>query len=519
VSRPRRALSALAALTLAGLAGAAGARADVSLTSLIEAQAGDQPFLEPANRTDVYGQVGLEYRSGPVLAGGRFEFDDNSEGAFTYRAITQRYAEWQDPWLRVRVGNLYGLLGRGLLFRAFEVPGVILDDPVVRARYGFSRDLDGVLAASGAGPLELLALAGRPNAGVASPAAEDLGFERYAGRLAGGQAALALPGNVRLGAGYVRFTGDGARQQESGSGFLELDPLALAGVRGAALPLAVEYAESDATFAEWWRFRSSDRAPHALYASANLLWGRLGVAAEWKDYAGFRLGYNDPPSLVKEHTWPLLNRNTHLLNAEDERGHQVEGSWAQPPWGSAEVNHSRSDGFFAPRRVRFEETYALLHLHDPGRPWEASVFVDRGQDGFQFVADREAAGGEATARLGGLWSASVELGIQRTARVPDTRFRDLRASLGVARGGWGSASITWERTTDPEEEDPGDLPVPGVQPRSFVAGIVQARLSEVHQLTLFVGTRRGGRACTAGTCYEVEPFEGVELRLTSRLTP
>jgi len=33
---------------------------------------------------------------------------------------------------------------------------------------------------------------------------------------------------------------------------------------------------------------------------------------------------------------------------------------------------------------------------------------------------------------------------------------------------------------------------------------------------LFVGKRRGGLACTAGTCYQVQPFEGAELRLVSR---
>jgi hypothetical protein len=35
-------------------------------------------------------------------------------------------------------------------------------------------------------------------------------------------------------------------------------------------------------------------------------------------------------------------------------------------------------------------------------------------------------------------------------------------------------------------------------------------------VTLFAGQRREGIACTAGTCYVVEPFEGVELRITSR---
>jgi hypothetical protein len=491
----------------------------VAVNGLIEGRAGNAPFTEPENRSDVYGQVDLEARSGPLLVGARYEFDQSSQEIFAYRSFTRRFAEWQAEHLRLHVGNLFGILGRGLLFRAFELPSVILDDPVTQARYGFSRDLDGVSIASEWGPVEMLGLAGQPNGGEASPAAEALGFARYDGQLAGAQATVALPRDARVGAAYLRFTSDGVRQLEFGSGFVEGDPLRLAGVKGVAAPVYLEYAEQDARFGEWWRFRASDRVPHAFYAGANLLWNRLTLSLEWKDYAGFRHGFNDPPSLVKEHAWAILNRNTHLLNAQDEEGYQIEASWTQPPWGSIEVNRTRSDGFFVPRAVRFEESFASLHLQAAERPWEASTFVDLGRDGFQFIQDRHGFGGSGTIRFLGAWSVAGDLELQRSERVPSTRIHDTYASLSVARAGWGTASLLWERTTDPEQEEPDQVPIPGVAPRRFLAGQIVVRLTESQEATVFAGTRRGGRACTAGTCYEVEPFEGVELRLTSRLTP
>jgi len=55
-----------------------------------------------------------------------------------------------------------------------------------------------------------------------------------------------------------------------------------------------------------------------------------------------------------------------------------------------------------------------------------------------------------------------------------------------------------------------------VQARHYLAGVLSAALSERHTATLFFGQRREGLACTAGTCYKVEAFEGAELRLVSR---
>jgi hypothetical protein len=78
-------------------------------------------------------------------------------------------------------------------------------------------------------------------------------------------------------------------------------------------------------------------------------------------------------------------------------------------------------------------------------------------------------------------------------------------------------ALSWERTTDPVAEDPDDArATPQVEPNRFFAVTVSADLGERHDASLFVGERRGGPACTAGTCYIVEPFDGVELRLTSR---
>jgi len=168
------------------------AAAELTGSNLLEFQAGNYPFRKPENRYDQYDQLNFTYADRALRVGARFEMDANSENLYTYQTWTQRWAEWSDDRLRLRVGNFYTILGRGLLHRSFELPGVVLDELGVRARYAPSRDVDGVLVEGGAGPVEARAFSGRPNDGTHSPAAEEFGLERYQGQLAGGQAAFTV---------------------------------------------------------------------------------------------------------------------------------------------------------------------------------------------------------------------------------------------------------------------------------------------------------------------------------------
>lgn len=490
-----------------------------AITSLIEAQVGNLPFTAPRDRTDVYAQFQLEYGFTNGRAGLRFEQDRNSEDQSSYDAITQRWAEWTDERLRVRVGNFYTLLGRGLIHRSFELPGVVLDQVGVRSRYGPSRDVDGVLVDGGWGPVSARLLSGTPNSGQYSAAPENelFGLERYAGLLSGGQVATTVWREARVGAAYLRASSGIGTQREFGTGFLEFDPLRLAGLDLAALPIYVEYAQADARFGDWWRFSTGEQDTFALYASADLLAGPFALAAEWKDYREFRLGINDPPSLVREHAYPLLNRGTHVLDATRERGYQLEGSFTVPRWGSATVNLSRSDG----EGSRFDEQFVELHVApEDARRWEATLFWDEGKDEFTFISDRRVLGGSATVRILPRWSVAADLERQDATRefvgIPSISFREHYGSLTVSRAGLGSLTASIEHTRDPDQEDPALFGDGDIDPRRFVAGIIRATISEHHEATLFAGERRGGRACTAGTCYEVQPFEGVELRLISR---
>jgi hypothetical protein len=500
----------LAALLL--FAAAPEAHSQLSIDNLLELQAGNKPNTEPSDRTDAYEQLNATLSFGELRAGVRFESDHNSEESLPYDQITQRWLEFQDQYLHARVGHYTTILGRGLLHRSFALPAVVLDQPGLGSRYGFLRDVDGVLLEGEWGPVAVRALDGRPNAGDTSPGfAEAFDAPRHVGEMSGGQAFVTVWRGSRVGVDYMRFTPDGTRKGEYGSGTVELDPLRLAGVTRIALPLAVEYARQNPGFAEWFQFDTPDGVPKALYASANLLWGGLGVSAEWKDYERFSLGINDPPSLVREHTFVLPNRSTHLLHAQDEQGYQLEGSYRLARWGSLIANTSRGDGKISPSLPprRFAEQYVELDLESARDPaGQAAFFYDHSEDTFEGVQGRDIAGGRIKHAIA--WSLTGELDVEKAhIRIAPNAFDDWYSSLAIAHDHIGTVAFVWQRTFNPAEQI-------DTLPRDYFAGTVSAPLGQHHVVTLFAGQRREGLACTAGTCYTVSAFEGAELRLTSR---
>jgi hypothetical protein len=496
------------------LAAPAVAGAQIAGANLLLGQVGNYPGYLPRNRQDLYDQLNLSCGFGTGQIALRFETSRNSEELYTYEGVTQRWAEWSDAGVRLRVGNFYTLLGRGLIHRSFELPGVVLDQIGIRSRYAFSREMDGALAEARAGPVSALLFSGTANTGQNSLAAEKLGLPRYLGQVSGAQIAGAIRPEARIGAAYLR-SNSGSIAEELASGFLDLEPLSVLGVKSVALPLYFEYAQADGSFDDWWKLRRNAAVPHALYGSAGVVAGRLGVSAEWKDYAQFRKGINDPPPLVRETGYALLNRDTHVLDAGRETGYQYEVSYAPIEPLTITANLSRANGVPV---NRYREKFAELRLALHGRPLrDLSVFADGLEDRVSSLKDGVTVGAAGT--VGWLTAWSSRLDVERQSAVhpglfmPDQRYQNLYVSLNTARAGWGSVALIWDRTSDPLVRSVFSR---GGAYLHLVSAVVAARLGERTDVTLTAGRQRGGRACTAGTCYEVQPFEGAELRWVGR---
>ncbi len=503
--------------------------------------------LEEDGRNRLFNQFILDYRIKSLAAGLRVDVFHDSANAemavgpggddYEYDEITQRYLEWSDLTNTVRLGNGYAILGRGLLFRAFELPGVVRQTLIPTIGYAENRDLDGVTAQHSSEWLEATVFHGEPT--ILPDAPPGLPPDRRSGEASGGRlAARPWPG-VWVAGSYLRL--------EETSELTE-------GKRGAVdvalqvsrfVPLLVEHDVDVSLYGEYaadawnpWQdgFNTNTGTPHALYSSAEVSYPGGGFSFETKDYHQFDLRVNDPPSLVPELDPKLLNRSTHVLQSRDEKGHQLAWSQSIPsPWGdvTAEIVHAQASGreetlgMFGTRR-EYELRYARI-ASDPARDLRVNVYAADGLDEFEIVpVDFQRTVG-LSAETTVTSDVSVELDLSH--QVEDLLFTRVQgmqlvqvvervdnfaAALIATLPGALTVGLDYERSNDPDEADDVQTTEVETDTREWLAMVVRRSIGWRHDVTLFAGSRRGGTNCVSGTCYVVPDFKGVEVRVTSR---
>jgi hypothetical protein len=259
-------------------------------------------------------------------------------------------------------------------------------------------------------------------------------------------------------------------------------------------------------------FSSNQNSTHAFYGGLNTYIGGLGLSIEFKDYNKFDLGYNDPPPLVKEHQYVLLNRSTHSTEAINEKGWQAEAFYTLRSGHEINVNWAESVNDIFDRRYLFQEQFIELtyHLSDVN---DIKGFIDRSLQTLFAVEDQYTSGVFWENEWLEQWGSAIAVEYQTFKRVLETtdKVENMAASFSLSKAPGISLAMVTESSTDSN-----DLP-DGKTKEYWLNGTVSYQYSTKHLLSLFYGKRRGGRACTAGLCYEILPFEGIEFRLNSNL--
>ena len=493
--------------------------AQISVSSLTEYQLGNLPNFKPGDLATLFNQLTLEYRQSPLTVGLRLENFQSSidERSYTYPA--QRYLQWNKCPVKVRLGNFNTTLGRGLVMRAFELPSVIFEQRQFRRRYAYYRDIDGVLVQGAWNRFEFTALYGRPLNETIPPGLDE---SRRNGLTQGGQVRFRPTDWLTIGDAYLRADVKNAsvRKNEMNSIFSELNfskILRRRGMKRASLKLYGEHALSNTKAGEFLSFDA--KKAHATYINLVFAYRKIGLSAEYKDYNDFENGVNVPPLGYMEHGYYLLNRSTHELLAENEKGRQVELTYRVLPNLFLLANTSyalndfqRSQFEFSERM--FEATFSLSEKID------GKAFYNQSKDELRGELQRRTGGVNIGWTLFGLYSLSADLEHQQIDRGFDDKvvekFTNSFASLTFAAAPRYSIAIVAQRSDDSAEtDDPATPLVTETSAKTWLALTGSWQLNMNHELSFFYGARRGGLACTSGTCYEVLPFEGFELRWTA----
>jgi hypothetical protein len=494
----------------------------IQASNLMLYQVGHDPGSQETDGTRLFDRLQLDYLSGDFRYGLRAQTYRTSELGLVHEAFDNKYAEWRGRDIRVRIGSSYTTIGRGLLFRAFELPGVVREvNTITDSKYMDSRDLDGVVVEGRSGRLEFLLMSGRPLAYADNPPGLDF-LARRDGTVSGGRVGFDLGRGLSLGHGYIRsdgFIGEGRIDTEE---FASVDVT----IDGASFFPAMLEAGWDARLyteyagLSWTPISDSPSTsadnPHALYTSVEVSRERWTVTWETKHYRDFQLPFNDAPNLVPELAPSLVNRRSHFLFADDEKGHLLglQGAFAGD-W-TIHIEHAGANNSDEMSPLEYSLSYVEI-ASPPLEDTRVTLFAAEGRDDIESLSQHRTLGITIEQSVSDRDAIAVELGVQTVERTgSDIIHHDILATVSVSRAGLGSLSLVLEKSDDPEmTDDPFTLDIE-TERRTWLGVIGQASLNRYHELFVFAGKRRGGTACTSGTCYLVPDFSGVEARVVSR---
>jgi len=477
-------------------------------TNTFEFQYGNLPFENDTDLTTSYNQLNLYYDSGKFSLFGKAEQFLSPIEERNYFELTQKKFQYQDDSFRIRLGNFYETIGSGLLLRSYDIPGSVFESSFYRTRYAFFRDLEGIAFDANFEWVEVKAFRAEalqndlpPNFQPDSVRRPDL-VEAL-------QAMFYPTSDISVGGALMRVN------TPNSTNFLQYASIITNFQLPANIQLFGEYAldtESDP-------FSFNKDQSYALYSGLNYYKGSFGASFEYKNYNDFRIGssgFNDPPSLIKEHTYPVLNRSTHVPNTSSEKGIQAELFYTFEGDHSIVTNYAYTVNEVANRNEYRE--YFIEGTYKVNDQLSLKSFVDYANDEPKDQENRISVGLSTDKTFTNSKNLIVDLQYQTydESFQPET-VENYFASVSYSFNSNLNVSAVFEATSEPGLTDnPNTFPEIETDTRTWLGFNSLYRINTSNSVALFVGTRRGGPACTSGICYEILDFEGAELRITTR---
>lgn len=470
----------------------------LSGNNLFEFQLGNLPDIAPKDLTTHFNQLNLRYRYKWISASGRYEHFLSQTDGTSYHRLSQYQLQFRRNGLDLKIGNFSEILGNGLLLRAYEIPGSVFEDQGYRVRYGFYRDVRGFSGKYQKKHFYVKALRGKVLANDLPPTLDE--SDRRADLVEAVETGLTFYGQT-AGLIYMRNTNPAGSESYysllANGGFLSF------------FSYNFEYAHNIGNGVGPF-LANNPEVRSGLYSSVNFNYNSFGLSLEFKNFNRMLIGtgISDPPTLVKEQKYKVLNRSIHVPRYNDEKGMQVEGYYSFKNGSRILVNYARAVNESVTTNV-FSEYFSEYTFY-PGSS-TITLFADYSSDANKFEPNRYSAGGVWEIDLKNAWSSLLELEYQYIDRqgFAPTTVNNYVIIAGLSHSPKYSISLVVELSDDPRLTD-------GDPNRIWLGGNASFKLDKHNTLSIFAGQRRGGPACTSGICYEVLDFQGVELRLKSK---
>jgi hypothetical protein len=475
----------------------------------MEFQLGNLPQLEPKDQFSIYDQLNLGYRYKSLSFQSRIEtYYPSFQSAEGYARLSQAKLQFISKNIDIQIGHQYNSFGRGLLLRTYEIPSSIWETRGYRVRYGFYKDMIGATLKLNFNDFETKILGGKILDVTLPPTIG--GSDARRPDLIGGNESSYRFGKQKIGLIYMlhRASGGGTGSDIINNHYTSIY---YDGVIAKNFFVYSEFAQkiqNDIT-----PFLFSDESGQGGYIGVNYYKGDFGGSIEYKNYHNIFIGtgINDPPTLVREHSYRLLNRSTHIPILTDESGYQMEFYYNISDDKLITLNSSRSKNDISEDiQPVFFELFAEYQF-SPETNFSGKVFVDYSQDPFINEINRYASGAYVEiAHKKFISTFDMEWQMINRMTTESIYFSNWYFNYGFSKASKFAATIQLELTGDPTLlDDDQDLNI-------FPATTFSYHITRKNVATLYYGKRRGGPACNSGVCYDVLSFEGLEIRFTTR---
>jgi hypothetical protein len=194
----------------------------------------------------------------------------------------------------------------------------------------------------------------------------------------------------------------------------------------------------------------------------------------------------------------------------DEEGYQLDVFIDVNDKSTINLNHAIAINQFGGVKFTFQE-YMMEWSSSVAEDIDYKIFVNYSEDPFKAQQQRVSAGTYWDITIGEKMRLLPEVEYQRFERGTNSVSNHSYA-LGWQADDKLFVSMLVEGTTDPFLIESADA-----TQRWYVGSNIRFKPNYKNTFQLFIGERRGGPLCSAGVCYEILDFKGVEVRWTTRL--
>jgi len=455
----------------------------------------------------------LDYTKGIFSTGLRFEIfqpnDPNpsvNRGKNKYADIAYKYFKvkigTRREGLNFTIGNFYGSFGRGLILNSYEDRNVRIDN-----------NLLGILLESNYSNFFLRALSG---------SSANINDERKDILHA---ADLEYRGIKKLKLGFSFASNISENENDAATnllGFRITPSLSFADIyAGYALKTNNDFRKLN--------FENNSKiVGRGFYSNINFYYENLSILTELKYYDNFNftskdgtVQYNTAPAVIRDYSYILLNRHPHSLNQNNEKGFQIEGNYVFNEFTNFTISYGLTKtigkGSLYNEALNIEQTSRNLLEEIYGQVHHAwnSNFKSILTLGYNEEATTN------TKNITPIFEGSYYLDATNTIRIiaehqlsknnftDEKYYSDVLVFEYLHSPDYSVSLVGEMKTSEPEKDN--------VKRKFWAFAQVAFKINDYVDLSLLIGSRQAGNICVGGVCRYEPEFEGVELKILTRL--